>query len=110
MANKKISIACENCKKKFFVKQPKKKLHKDGLEGIITIYYIECSNCNKKYVSFVENEKIKAMVKENKALHKKLATIRDEQEYLEAQEEFEKNVSRIDTLRKDLIFRFSKYV
>lgn len=107
---KKIPIVCDSCKKNFTVKQPKNKIHKDGLEGNLVIYYIICPHCEKKFVSFVENEKIKTMVNENKALRTKLRLIKDPEEYVKAHEEFEKNVSRIDSLRKDLIFRFSKYV
>lgn len=105
-----IPIICDSCGKKFAVKSPKKKIHKDGLEGNLVIYYISCPHCEKKFVSFVENEKIKKMIKENKFLRKKLETIRDDEEYFRVQADFEGNVRKIDTLKKDLIFRFSKYV
>ncbi len=107
---KRIPITCEDCGKLFSVKQPKKKIHKDGIEGILSIFYIECPNCKKKYVSFVESEKIKLMVKENKVLRRKLGTIQNDDEYFEAQEEFDKNMSRIKSVQNDLKFRFSKYV
>lgn len=106
----KVIVPCDNCNNKFVVRKPNKKVHKDALEGSLTIYYISCTNCKKKFVSFVESEKIKKLVQENKARKKKLDTIIDEQEYIKALEEFESKTKRIDTLRKDLIFRFSKYV
>lgn len=109
MSNR-VVVPCDNCKKKFVVKKPKKKLHKDGLEGSLTIYYISCPHCKKKTVSFVENEKIKKLIAENGKLQKRLGFIRDDDEYIKALEQFEKNVSRIDRLKRDLIFRFSKYV
>lgn len=107
---KRIPVNCDNCKKDFIVKQPQKKIHKDGLEGDLLIYYISCPHCKKKFVSFVETEKIKTMVRDNKLLRKKLGTIKDDDEFILAKKEFETNVSRIESLQKDLIFRFSKYV
>lgn len=107
---KRIPVPCDSCKKKFAVKKPRKKLYEDGLEGKLTIYYITCPHCKTKFVSFIENEKLKNLVKENRILHKRLATIKDDDEYFEAQEEFEKRFAQIDSLRKNLITRFSKYV
>jgi|SRR5690625_4836728 len=107
---KRIPITCDNCGKRFSVKQPKKKIHKDGIEGVLSIFYITCPNCKKKFVSFVENEKLKTMVKENKVLRRKLGTIQDDDEYFEAQDVFEENMTKIKALQKDLKFRFSKYV
>lgn len=107
---RKINIPCDNCKKKFVVKKPKKKIHSDGVEGKLTIFYITCTHCKKKFVSFVENEKIRKMIKQNKILHNRLKTITDNDMYEKVEEEFQKAVKRIDTVRKDLIFRFAKYV
>jgi len=105
-----IKVVCEKCTSTFFVRKPKKKLHKDGIEGTLTIYYISCPDCKENFVSFVENEKIKKLVKDNQSLYRSLSTIKDTAEYDTTFKEFQKNVTRIDTLRKDLIFRFKKYV
>jgi len=110
MKNNRIVVPCDSCKKRFVVRKPKKKIHNDGIEGRLTIYYIQCTNCKEKFVSFVESKKIKTMIKENKQLQNRLRTIKDDAEYVQALDEFEKNTSRIDTVKKDLIFRFSKYV
>lgn len=107
---KKIVVPCDNCKKKFVVKKPKVKTHKDAVEGILKIYYIECKHCKKKFVSFVENEKIKTMVKNNKILQNDLRNAKDDNDYIKLLEESEKNLKKIKSVKKDLIFRFSKYV
>lgn len=106
----KIPVFCGECTKRFVIKQPNKKIHNDALEGKLMIYYISCPHCKKKTVSFVESEKLKTMIKENKTLQKSLGTITNEEEYIEVQDEFQHNVRKIETLTKDLIFRFSKYV
>lgn len=107
---KRITVPCDNCKKKFVVRKPKKKIHRDAVEGLLTIYYITCKHCETNFVSFVENEKLKNLVKENKKLQSRLGSIKDDDEYIEAQEKFEKQVAKADMIRRDLIFRFSKYV
>lgn len=108
--NKRIVVPCNNCKKNFAVKKPSKKIHNDGLEGRMTIYYITCPHCKEKFISFIETEKVKKLVKENKTRRKKLETIKDDDMYVETLNALEETISKIESIQKDLKLRFSKYV
>lgn len=110
MKNKRIVVPCNSCKTNFVVKQPRKKIHTDGLEGKMTIYYIKCSNCGEKFVSFVETEKVKTIIKENKARKKKLETITDDEKYIETLNTFNETIDKLNQIQKDLKQRFMKYV
>lgn len=108
--SKNRNVTCDECGKIFKVTKPKTKRHLDGIEGNLKISYFSCKHCKKKYVTFVENSKIRALINENRKMYRVLAFITDEKEYSNAYGEYITLQRTIDTLRKSLIFRFSRYV
>lgn len=115
MRNKKLPnrpVLCEECHKSFKIKRLKTKQHRDGVEGLLKIQYFECPDCKKKYVTFIENDKIKKMMQERNKLVSKIKRATQENNITKI-EDLEKERrdkdSRINTVRKDLLFFFSKY-
>ena len=109
------NVICDGCGKEFRVKKPKSKKHKDGLEGLLTIFYIQCKHCKKKYVTFVENKQLKEMIRERKSIYSSIRFLDAKTE--EGQAEIESRFKKVEELdskiklrTNSLKFYFSKYV
>lgn len=107
-------VICDSCKKEFKVTKPKVKKHRDGLRGLLSISYFSCKHCKKKYVTHIENDKLREMIRNRKSIYSsiRLLDVKTEDGKKEMERRF-KEVEDLDlkikSLSSTLKFDFAKY-